>query len=163
MGVEIERKYLVKARRLPGLPPGRILVQGYIRTGSLTSVRVRVDGDRSYLTVKGPSSENGLVRSEFEYAIPPGDARQILDQLCDGGVVEKTRYRLPAGDLTWEVDVFGGRNEGLVMAEVELPDESVDPESPDWIDVEVTGDPRYSNMNLAQRPWPEWAAADASQ
>ena len=156
MGTEIERKYLVISGKLPELGHGRLLRQGYVKTGSFVSVRAGIRGDAAFLTLKGPSSEDGLSRREFEYEIPVGDAHQIIAELCDGGTVEKTRYEVPVGGLIWEVDVFGGANRGLVMAEVELPDADTVPELPDWAGEELTGDARYYNMNLAVHPWSEW-------
>ena len=157
MGKEIERKYLVNTEKLPALGEGSLIRQGYIATGSHTSVRARIKGDSAYLTLKGPSTPDGLSRQEFEYGIPPDDAHRIIDELCDGGIVEKTRYEVPVGNLVWEVDVFSGTNRGLVMAEVELPDIMTVPDIPDWAGAELTGDARYYNMNLATHPWPEWA------
>lgn len=155
MGIEIERKYLVEPELLPELTGGKLVKQGYIATESFNSVRARIKGGQGYLTIKGPSSEDGLSRSEYEYEIPLADAHHIINEICDGGIVEKTRYELQVGFFLWEVDVFSGTNEGLVMAEVELPDVSAVPELPAWACRELTGDVRYYNMNLARHPRPE--------
>ncbi len=156
MGVEIERKFLVDTGWLPELPDGHLMKQGYIRTGSFTSVRARIKGSSGYLTLKGKSSDDGLSRSEFEYEIPLTDAQDIIDELCNGGTVEKTRYELKIGKFLWELDIFSGANLGLVLAEVELPDLEASVQMPEWAIEEVTGDVRYYNLNLATSPWPNW-------
>jgi adenylate cyclase len=159
MGVEIERKFLV--RRLPKIASleGTAIVQGYLRADAEGSVRLRITGSGARLTVKGPT--RGIRRLEFEYSIPPEDARQMLDVLVVGSLVEKVRYRIVHHGFTWELDVFSGRNEGLVLAEVELLSESDEPPLPDWIGAEVSGDPRFINANLAQSPFLDWPVAMA--
>jgi len=156
MATEIERKFLVDAHRLPPLPTGQMVKQGYIRTESSVSVRARIKGSHGYLTVKGPSSEDGLSRLEYDYPIPLDDAHSIIDNLCDGGIVEKTRYELPFGGWNWEVDFFTGANSGLIIAEVELTASDSKIHIPGWAIQEVTGDIRYYNLRLAESPWPEW-------
>jgi adenylate cyclase len=156
MAIEIERKFLVDAHRLPSLPPGHLVKQGYIRTESFISVRARIKGLQGFLTVKGPSSEDGLSRLEYEYPIPLDDAHSIIDNLCDGGIVEKTRYEIPYGGWIWEVDVFTGSNRGLIIAEVELTASDLKIQIPDWAIQEITGDIRYYNLRLAESPWSEW-------
>ncbi|MDF1567560.1 MAG: CYTH domain-containing protein [Spirochaetaceae bacterium] len=156
MATEIERKFLVDAQRLPSLPTGLQMKQGYIRTESFTSVRARIKGPQGFLTVKGPSSEDGLSRLEYEYPIPLDDAHSIIDNLCDGGIVEKTRYEIPFGGWNWEVDFFTGANSGLIIAEVELTASDSKIQIPDWAVQEVTGDIRYYNLRLAEFPWSEW-------
>jgi adenylate cyclase len=121
-------------------------------------VRVRIAGDEAWLTIKGPA--RGLRRSEFEYAIAAADARQMLDTLAVGEPVEKTRYCLDYQGYLWELDVFEGRNAGLVVAEVELDDPAESPPLPPWLGREVTGDPRYLNARLAFEPFCQWGAAD---
>ncbi len=154
MALEIERKYLVK----PGWIPqgnGTVYLQGYLRSDTHgPTVRVRVAGDRGFLTVKGPLE--GLARLEFEYAIPVEDARKMLAAFADGRLVEKIRYAVEHAGHVWEVDVFQGRNAGLIVAEIELasPDEEI--ALPDWVSEEVSSDPRYANASLALYPWPEW-------
>jgi adenylate cyclase len=151
---EIERKFLVKPRNWSELGPGLRIRQGYLCTAKERTVRVRTYGDHAYLTIKGTTS--GISRSEYEYEIPFADATEILDHLCVHPLIEKTRYRIPFAGHTFEVDVFNGANRGLTVAEVELksPDEKV--ELPDWIDREVSDDPRYFNSNLAQKPFSTW-------
>ena len=156
MGVEIERKFLVKRERLPELTGGTPVKQGYLPTDGLVSVRPRVKGGAGFLTVKGPSTEDGLSRAEFEYPIPLEDAEAMLDGLCADRTVMKTRYEIVVGGRLWEIDVFGGANEGLIIAEVELDRADEDIDLPEWAGTEVTGDVRFFNQRLADRPWPEW-------
>ncbi len=154
MATEIERKFLVKGDKWRSLGRGTGYRQGYISTKETgTTVRVRVVGDRGYLTIKGTTV--GASRAEFEYPIPVEDAREMLNTLCDRPLIEKTRYRIQQGELTWEVDEFAGENQGLILAEVELEDENQTVELPEWIDREVS-DPKYFNVNLAKHPYSQW-------
>jgi adenylate cyclase len=155
MALEIERKYLVmKDSWRDAVESERHVVQGYIAAGGKATVRVRVKGDRAYLTIKGPSA--GIGRSEYEYEIPVADGEAMLAELAVSPVVEKTRYRVRCGDHVWDLDVFAGANAGLVMAEVELGREDEAFTLPDWAGEEVTGDPRYYNVNLARQPFSTW-------
>lgn len=156
MATEIERKFLVKGDEWRSLATGTLYRQGYIRTASKTTVRVRVVGDKGYLTIKGKTQ--GTSRAEFEYPIPVEDAREMLDTLCDRPLIEKKRYKINRGDVTWEIDEFAGDNQGLIVAEVELTDENQSIELPDWIGEEVSHDPRYFNANLAQHPFSQWSS-----
>lgn len=160
MAQEIERKFLINLDFASELVGGTRIRQGYIDTVGLTSVRARARGNRAYLTIKGPSTDDGLSRSEFEYEIPPADAEQIIDSLCGKRVIDKTRYEITFADKIWEIDIFHGLNSGLVLAEVELTaiDERV--EIPDWILKEVTGDIRYYNSRLTESPWSTWENPD---
>jgi len=154
MGVEIERKYLVEGDSWRGqIVSATRIVQGYLARGDVT-VRARIRGDRAYLTVKGRSQ--GIARSEFEYEIPVADAETMLAELADGPVVEKTRHLVEVGGHTWELDVFSGANEGLVMAEIELADADEQFDLPQWAGAEVSDDPRYYNVNLAREPFSQW-------
>lgn len=155
MALEIERKFLVKNDAWRGAVEGewRIL-QGYLATSGDLTVRVRLRDDGAFLTIKGPP--RGPVRSEFEYAIPAADGEAMLRQLAILPVIDKMRYRVPCGTHHWDVDVFAGDNAGLVLAEIELKREHEPFEHPHWAGLEVTGDPRYSNANLARRPFKEW-------
>lgn len=153
MGQEIERKYLVKNNDWKNLAQGILYRQGYIPTLGKQTVRVRIAGDRGYLTIKGENI--GETRSEFEYPIPLEDAAEMLDTLCDRPLIEKTRYKIPIGELIWEVDEFTGENQGLIIAEVELQAENQEIELPTWIEAQVT-DPKYYNSNLAKHPYSEW-------
>lgn len=154
VGTEIERKFLV--RRLPDLSglDGDPMVQGYLRADAGGSVRLRITGGGAWLTVKGPTREN--VRLEFEYPIPAEDARAMLDTLAVGSPVEKVRYRLNHEGYLWELDVFSGANEGLVIAEVELERPGDQPPLPGWIGTEVSGDERFYNASLAREPFSRW-------
>ncbi|GAB4280010.1 MAG: CYTH domain-containing protein [Deferrisomatales bacterium] len=154
MGQEIERKFLVRGDRWKVGARGVPYRQGYLSTDPERTVRVRVVGDRGFLTIKG--KPRGIAREEFEYRIPAADAHALLDRLCLKPLIEKTRYRVAVGGHTWEVDEFAGDNAGLVLAEVELahPDEEV--ELPEWVGEEVSHDPRYCNANLVRRPFATW-------
>lgn len=151
---EIERKFLVKPEVWPRDVPGTPMRQGYLCTAKERTVRVRLAGDRAWLTIKGVSA--GATRDEYEYAIPAADAGDMLDRLCERPLIEKTRYRIPQDGLVWEVDVFTGDNAGLVLAEVELRDETQSVPLPPWIGAEVTHDPRYFNANLVRHPFRDW-------
>lgn len=154
MGKEIERKFLVGSDAWRGLGEGTFYRQGYLSVEPERTVRVRVAGDKGYLTIKGLSQ--GAARAEFEYAIPREEAVEMLDTLCLRPQIEKTRYRIPHAGLVWEVDEFFGDNEGLLLAEVELAEEGQAVDLPDWIGEEVTGDPRYYNASLVERPFSTW-------
>jgi CYTH domain-containing protein len=153
MALETERKFLVKGEAWRSLGMAVPYAQGYLSRGTGRTVRVRVAGNKAFLTIKGPVV--GITREEFEYEVPVEDARSMLT-LCDGPVIEKIRTTIPAGNHHWEVDEFAGENDGLIVAEVELsnPDEIVP--IPDWVGTEVTGDPRYYNSNLTVHPYSAW-------
>lgn len=151
---EIERKFLVTAPTWRQAAEKRVVRQGYLTLDKERTVRVRLAAGKGTITIKG--SSEGITRPEFEYGIPSEDARALLDQLCLRPLIEKTRYLVPYGDLLWEVDVFGGENEGLIVAEVELASEDQEIERPDWIGEEVTGDPRYFNARLIAEPYTTW-------
>ncbi|MCV6609563.1 MAG: CYTH domain-containing protein [Amphritea sp.] len=154
MAQEIERKFLVDLKRLQLPEQGHPICQGYIPTADKTAVRVRIMGDQAFLTLKGEN--RGAVRTEFEYGIPVNDARQMLDELCKGPKIDKTRYLIRHADHLWELDIFAGDNLGLVVAEVELDSEDENPLLPDWVTEEVTNDPRYFNSNLLNHPYKNW-------
>lgn len=156
MGQEIERKFLVVGDGWRQAAQGELICQGYIPTQDARTVRVRRVGDRAYLTLKGPAV--GLVRPEFEYPISVGDAQTILTTLCQPPLIEKTRYRLPLGNVVWEIDEFLGENQGLIIAEVELTSADQVVNLPDWIGAEVSYDLRYQNSNLARHPFKSWNA-----
>ena len=158
MGVEIERKFTVRADFCPQ-GAGTEMAQGYLSRDPQRTVRVRLAGGRGYLTVKGET--RGMVRAEYEYEIPPSDARAML-ALCDPPLVEKTRYVMDAAGRRWEVDVFHGANDGLVVAEVELPSETAEVTLPAWVDREVTGEKRYYNSALIVHPYRSWTAEEKS-
>ncbi len=154
MATEIERKYLVKGDSWRSLAVGSTYRQGYIATRGSATVRVRIAGDKGYLTIKGPSV--GYSRSEFEYLIPLEDAQDMLQTLCERPLIEKTRYKVDWGGLVWEIDEFDGSNKGLIIAEVELSDENQLIELPTWVGEEVSDDPRYFNSNLVKHPFTQW-------
>jgi CYTH domain-containing protein len=154
MAVEVERKFLVKNDTWRALAPGVPYIQGYLSVNDKNTVRVRIAGDVGYFTIKGKTKR--YTRAEFEYPIPRQDAQEMLDTLCQPYLVEKTRYRIPVGDLLWEVDDFVGLNQGLVMAEVELSSAEQTIALPDWVGEEVSDDPRYFNSYLSQHPFTTW-------
>ncbi len=155
MGVEIERKFLVRdaAWRKEAVAESTIR-QGYLSVEPERTVRVRLADERGFFTVKGLS--RGQARAEYEYPIPAQDAQEMLDRLCLRPLIEKIRYRVPHGGLMWEVDVFFGDNEGLVVAEVELTEEGQAVDLPAWAGREVTEDRRYYNASLIQHPFSTW-------
>ncbi len=156
MGVEIERKFLVRRDSLPVLSGGFPIRQGYLPTEETITVRTRIMGKKGFVTIKGKSSDNGLSRSEFEYEIPLEDAEAMMAEFCPSLVVEKIRYVVTENNRRWEIDVFGGENEGLILAEIELEDALEEIVFPDWIESEVTGDVRFYNKRLAMNPWKSW-------
>ena len=149
MAKEIERKYLVVNQKYKNVAVcATDILQGYISRDPERTVRVRIKGDKAYITVKGVT--RGCVRDEWEYEINVDDARQMLDRVAVPPVLNKTRYIIKHGKHTWEVDEFHGRLDGLVLAEVELPDADTDiGPLPDFVGDEVTGDERYYNSNLS--------------
>jgi adenylate cyclase len=155
-GLEIERKFLVRGDdyKRQAYDSSRIK-QGYILSSHGRTVRVRVRGDRGYLTIKGPSDEKGMSRYEFEKEITLDEAQQLF-KLCEPGVIDKTRFLVKSGEHTFEVDEFYGDNQGLVMAEVELHSEEESYKKPDFIGMEVTGDRRFYNGHLRQNPFCLW-------
>ena len=155
MATEIERKFIVKGDFSKEVCNSQRIVQGYICSQPGRTVRIRIRGEKGFLTIKGPSDDKGLSRYEFEQEIPLPDAEQLLT-LCEPGVIDKVRHLVRAGKHTWEVDVFHGANEGLVMAEIELASEDEPFEKPDWIGEEVSGDRRYYNSMLTKEPYSLW-------
>lgn len=156
MASEIERKFLVADDSWRDGSPGVRMAQGYLTLDPDRTVRVRLAGDHAWITVKGRTV--GITRAEFEYEIPAGDARDLLE-MCLPSVIDKTRHRVEFGGHVWEVDVFHGANDGLVLAEVELDDVSVSPELPPWLGAEVSADPRYYNACLASHPFSGFKSA----
>jgi len=153
MALEIERKFLVNNgawRKEQGV----LYRQGYLNSVKERNVRVRIIGDKGYLTVKGIS--RGAVRAEYEYEIPGVEAEAMLDDLCEKPLIEKMRCKIAYKGFVWEVDEFSGENQGLIVAEVELESEDQKFEKPEWIGEEVTGDPRYFNANLIYHPYCRW-------
>jgi adenylate cyclase len=155
MGIEIERKFLVQSDAWRSEATGTPYCQGYIAKTSGANVRVRIAGDRGFLTLKGKSQN--LIRPEFEYEIPVDDAREMLAMWCHPFIVEKLRYRVAVGELTWEVDEFLGLNQGLILAEVELSDPNQVVPIPAWVGEEVSDLTQYYNSSLAYNPYSSWS------
>jgi adenylate cyclase len=156
VGREIERKFLVRDLSALSGRTGIEIRQGYLSVDPERTVRVRMAGPRAFVTIKGLTSKSGVSRAEYEYEIPPAEAAELLERLALRPLIEKTRYRLTVAGRTWEVDVFAGANEGLAVAEVELPSEDEVLDLPDWAGDEVTGDARYYNASLVGRPYRDW-------
>lgn len=175
MGKEIERKFLIKSDAYRQLATGTYYRQGYIPTVNGMTVRIRIAGERAFTTFKDHAV--GLTRHEFEYEIPVADAQQMLTLMCEQPQIEKHRYVIPIENcndatghpctatlldgtpvegLHWEVDEFHGDNEGLIVAELEVPSEEVHFTLPAWIGQEVTGDHRYYNSQLCKVPYKKW-------
>ena len=155
MAIEIERKFLVinddwKREN----PSGRLYRQGYFPTGSATVIRIRVSDDKGWIAIK--KRQGNLARREYEYEIPWRDAAEMMEELCRKPLIEKTRYKIFSETVIWEIDVFAGENQGLVVAEIELRDEDDVFAKPPWLGEEITHDARYLNVNLATLPFCRW-------
>lgn len=157
MGIEIERKFLLAGDGWKRQSQGVFIRQGYICSDPGRIVRVRIEGERAMLTIKGKTE--GISRGEWEYPIPVEDAQQLLDVLCEKPLIEKNRFRIPFGGFIWEVDEFFGDNAGLLVAEIELESESQHFTKPDWVGVEVSDDRRYANANLFKHPFSRWSVS----
>lgn len=152
---EIERKFRVEGDFMPYVTNTTHIQQGYICSGKGRTVRVRIRDEKAYLTIKGPGGVAGLKRYEFEQEIPMSDAIELM-RICEPGIVDKHRHLVPVGKHVFEVDVFHGDNEGLVMAEVELESEDEAFERPEWLGREVTGNRRYYNSHMRGYPYSMW-------
>src|ERR1041385_4432457 len=152
MGVEIERKYLVKAELWKKIKPQKSFAvkQAYLSRDPEKTIRIRVAGEKGFITIKGPSK--GISRKEYEYEIPVGDAEELISEFTKN-VIEKIRHHVLYKENLWEVDEFKGDNEGLIIAEVELDSENQKPELPEWVDKEISLDKRYANSNLIAKPF----------
>ncbi len=155
MAIEIERKFLVTGAYKQEATGELRITQGYLNSAPERTVRVRLRNGQGWITVKGKGNDSGTSRYEWEKEIPADEARELL-RLCEPGVIDKTRYLIPVGEYTYEVDEFYGDNEGLTMAEIELPDESAPFERPAWLGREVTGDRRFYNAQLSKNPYKNW-------
>lgn len=156
MAVEIERKFLVKSDVFKKeASKSYEIKQGFLNSHEDRTVRVRVKKNKGYLTIKGKSSEDGLIRFEWEQKITKGEAESLL-QLCEEGIIDKKRYEIRSGNHTFEVDEFFGDNEGLVIAEVELNSKDEVFERPEWLGKEVTGEIKYYNSLLSKLPFKNW-------
>lgn len=154
--LEIERKFAVKSTNfLANAKESYKITQGYLNTDKNRTVRVRIKGNKGFITVKGISSADGLSRFEWEKEIDIKDAEALL-LLCEDFVIDKTRYIIPFDTVVFEVDVFEGANKGLVVAEVELESTEQQFEKPEWLGEELTGDERYYNAYLSNVPFSSW-------
>lgn len=154
--IEIERKYLVTSLDFKNEFFNKSeIAQGYISLQPERTVRVRIKGNKGYLTIKGLGSESGATRFEWEKEIPLNEARELL-KLCYKDIIEKTRYEVKAGKHIVEVDVFYGENEGLIIAEIELENENESILKPNWLGEEVTNDERYYNAYLSENCFKSW-------
>lgn len=153
---ETERKFLVLTNDfITEAYSEKRITQGYLSSHPERTVRVRVKGDKGYLTIKGKSNASGTTRMEWETEIPVAEAQQLL-ALCEKGTIDKTRYEVKSASHVVEVDIFHGENEGLIMAEIELEDENEAFEKPEWLGQEVTGDERFYNAYLSHNPYTSW-------
>lgn len=154
--IETERKFLVNSNEFLKLfKTQNRIVQGYLSSVPERTVRIRIKGEKGYLTIKGKSNESGLSRMEWEKEIDVNEAELLL-QICESGVIDKIRYEIEVGKHIIEVDVFEGENKGLILAEIELQAENESFEKPEWLDTEVTGDKRYYNAYLSKKPFTSW-------
>ena len=155
MGKEIERKFLVKGDFKPFVSKQTRIVQGYLSSVPERTVRVRIKGDKGYITIKGIGNVSGASRFEWEREVPVNEIEDLL-KICEPGVIDKTRYLVKAGPHTFEVDEFHAENNGLVVAEIELGSETDAFQKPEWLGEEVTGDTRYYNSMLMKNPFTRW-------
>ena len=159
---DIERKFLVENTDfIYQSYKSTVIIQAYLNSDPLRTVRVRIKGEKSYLTIKG-KSEDGISRFEWEKEIPLSEAHALLP-LCEPFPIEKTRYEVLVGQSLWEVDVFHGKNQGLILAEIELKDTEATFEKPDWIGKEVTAEACYYNSYLSKHPYNEWKSPKNTQ
>ncbi|MEN8178908.1 MAG: CYTH domain-containing protein [Pseudomonadota bacterium] len=155
MAVEIERKYLVANNKWKlSVESEAAMKQGYLATVANASIRVRIAKGKAHLNIK--SITLGISRSEYEYEIPLQDGEEILANLTSGSVIDKVRYKVRCGGHVWDLDLFHGDNEGLVVAEVELDSEDEAFEVPEWAGEEVSTDPKYYNASLVKHPYCDW-------
>jgi len=156
MKQEIERKFLVNGDFKSLAYDKHELLQGYLSADPKRTVRIRIKGDRGYLTIKGISSSDGTSRQEWEKEFSSDEIRALVP-LCMEGLIEKTRYLVKSGRHIFEVDEFYGENAGLIVAEIELEKADEEFEKPDWLGEEVTGDKRYYNLQLSLNPYKNWS------
>ncbi len=154
--IEVERKFLVMTDAYKAeATSSNHIVQGFLNTHTERTVRVRIYGNKGYLTIKGKSNKAGTSRFEWEKEIDVDEAKALLN-LCEKGILEKTRYLIPFGKHIFEVDEFLGDNEGLIVVEVELNSEDEFFEKPQWLGEEVTGDVKYYNSQISKHPYKAW-------
>ncbi|MCC8174521.1 MAG: CYTH domain-containing protein [Odoribacter sp.] len=152
---EVERKFLVKGNFKPYVFSSYRITQGYLSSVPERTVRIRIRGEDGYITIKGKSNDGGISRFEWEKRIEKEEAEQLL-QMCESGIIDKTRYLVKEGEHTFEVDEFYGVNDGLVVAEIELKDKNEKFVKPEWLGEEVTGDVKYYNSYLSKNPFLSW-------
>ena len=155
MATEIERKFLVDVEFKASAKKSQRITQGYLCSIPERTVRVRIKGDKGFITIKGIGGESGASRYEWENEIPTDDVNELL-KICEPGVIDKTRFIVEQGDHVFEVDEFYGDNEGLVVAEVELKSEDEEFAKPSWLGKEVTGETPYYNSMLMKNPYKNW-------
>lgn len=155
MANEIERKFLVKGEFKNLASKETRIVQGYLSSVPERTVRVRIKGDKGFITIKGIGSASGATRYEWEKEIPTSEVEELL-KICELGVIDKTRYLVKVGNHTFEVDEFYGENKGLTVAEIELGSESEEFVKPEWLGEEVTGNTKYYNSMLMKKPFTKW-------
>lgn len=155
MGLEIERKFLVINDNWKEFAEASShLKQGYLASAKNATIRVRIEDDIATVNIKGATV--GITRHEYEYPIPLGDAKELMERLIAGSAIEKRRYKVTYAEHLWEIDVFTGENEGLVLAELELTSDTEEFDRPDWIGDEVSGEERYYNASLSIKPYSSW-------
>ncbi len=155
MAKEIEHKFLVKGDFKTHSKKQTRITQGYLSSVPERTVRVRVKGEKGFITIKGIGNESGASRYEWEKEIPVNEVQDLL-KICEPGIIDKTRYLVEFEGFTWEVDEFYGNNEGLIVAEIELPEEDTVFKKPSWTGNEVTGDVKYFNSMLMKNPYCNW-------
>lgn len=156
MATEIERKFLLKdASWKKSADKGKQYSQGYLVGSKFSSVRVRIQGEQAFINIKSATID--ITRQEFEYEIPLAEAKEMLETLCEKPLIDKVRYHFKTANHVWEIDVFSGDNEGLIVAEIELNDKDEHFEKPDWLGAEVSDDARYYNVNLVKHPFKDWS------
>lgn len=155
MAQEIERKFSVSGDFKSAVTKSIRITQAYLSSVPERTVRVRIKGEKGFITIKGISSQSGASRYEWEKEIPVNEAEELL-KLCEKGVIDKTRHLAKIGNHTFEIDEFYGDNEGLIIAEIELKDENEVFEKPQWLGKELTGDLRYYNSMLRKNPYKNW-------
>lgn len=154
--VEIERKFLVLNDAFKAVASHKYpIAQGYLNSHPERTVRVRIKGESGFLTIKGKGNTTGTTRFEWETEISLLEAKPLL-ALCEKSIIAKTRYEVEVGKHTFEIDIFSGENEGLIIAEIELSHENEPFEKPDWLGKEVTNDKRYYNAYLSKNPFKKW-------
>ncbi len=154
--IEIERKFLVRSRAYRDKAEKKEeIIQGFLNTHPDRTVRIRLSGEQGFLTVKGRTDAEGITRFEWEREIPATEARALLE-ICEPGVISKVRYFVRSDSHLIEIDEFGGANEGLVIAEIEMQEIDEIIVKPDWLGEEVTGDPKYYNSQLSKKPYSAW-------